>query len=111
MKKDGSKPSGKIAEAINRCFGSFDEFKKKFSQEANDLFGSGWVWLVQKGDGSLGIRALKDAENPMVDGDTPLLTIDVWEHAYYIDYRNDRAKYIEQWWHVVDFDFINAKLK
>ena len=101
----GGKPEGDLAAAINKSFGSFDEFKEKFSDVAAKTFGSGWAWLVQNESGDLEIRSTSNAKNPMTDGCKPLLTCDVWEHAYYIDYRNARPKYIENFWNLVNWDF------
>lgn len=94
----GGEPSGALADAIKRDFGSFESFKDLFSKSAATNFGSGWTWLVQKPDGKLAVVNTDDAGNPMTAGDKPLLTCDVWEHAYYIDYRNARPKYIEMFW-------------
>ncbi|MFN6884761.1 Fe-Mn family superoxide dismutase, partial [Proteus mirabilis] len=88
----GGAPTGKIAEAINKAFGSFEEFKKQFNDAAAKNFGSGWTWLVKKADGSLAIVNTSNAATPVSGEDKPLLTVDVWEHAYYIDYRNARVK-------------------
>jgi Fe-Mn family superoxide dismutase len=99
-------PTGKLADAINAKFGSFDEFKKLFSQSAATLFGSGWTWLVKNVDGSLEIVNTGNAGIPMKDGKTALLTCDVWEHAYYIDYRNVRLTYIENFWKLINWDFV-----
>jgi superoxide dismutase, Fe-Mn family len=106
----GGEPSGAIAEAINASFGSFEEFKTFFSNAATALFGSGWVWLVKDEDGTLGVESLSNAGNPLTQNQKPLLTIDVWEHAYYIDYRNARAKYIESFWNAVNWEFVNQQL-
>ena len=94
MPKGGGEPSGKLLESIIKNFGSFAEFKEKLSTAAVTLFGSGWVWLVKKPDGSLDITQESNAGNPLRSGLTPLLTIDVWEHAYYLDYQNRRADYV-----------------
>lgn len=102
----GGLPTGDLADAINDAFGSFDAFKEKFSQTALNQFGSGWGWLAKKKDGSIEIYSTSNAGTPMIDDKTALLTCDVWEHAYYIDTRNDRAKYIDQFWHVVNWDFV-----
>lgn len=91
----GGAPSGKLAEAINAKFGSFDAFKEAFTKSAVGNFGSGWTWLVKKADGSVDIVNMGPAGTPLTTGDTALLTIDVWEHAYYIDYRNARPKFVE----------------
>lgn len=106
----GGKPSGKIAEAINHAFGSFATFKEKFSQTAVTIFGSGWAWLVKGKDGKLEIVGTSNAGNPMTDGKKPLLTCDVWEHAYYIDYRNARPSYVEKFWNLVNWDFVSSNL-
>ena len=102
----GGKPTGKLAEAIDKTFGSFDEFKKLFSAKAIGTCGSGWAWLVKNQDGGLEIVSTGNAETPITKGQTPLLTCDVWEHAYYIDYRNARAKYVEKFWDLVNWDFV-----
>ena len=101
----GGEPTGNLAEAINNKFGSFAAFKEKFTATAIGTFGSGWTWLVKNADGSLDIVSTSNAANPLTEGKTPLLTCDVWEHAYYIDYRNDRASYVEKFWNVVNWDF------
>jgi Fe-Mn family superoxide dismutase len=104
----GGEPGGALAAAIDDAFGSFDEFKAAFIKSAVGNFGSGWTWLVKKADGSLAIVNTGNAANPMRDGLTPLLTVDVWEHAYYIDYRNARPKYLEEIWNIVNWDFVAA---
>ena len=101
----GGAPSGALAEAINKAFGSFDAFKEKFSTSAATNFGSGWTWLVKSADGGLEIVNTSNAGTPLTDGKTPLLTCDVWEHAYYIDYRNARPKYVEHFWNLVNWNF------
>ena len=101
----GGEPNGALADAINSAFGSFAEFKEKFSTAAATNFGSGWTWLVKNADGSVEIFNTSNAGCPLTEGKTPLLTIDVWEHAYYIDYRNARPKYIEAFWNIVNWDF------
>ncbi|WMS88334.1 superoxide dismutase [Pleionea litopenaei] len=102
----GGAPEGALADAINSAFGSFEDFKSKFSQSAATNFGSGWTWLVKKADGSLDIMNTSNAGCPLTEeGITPLLTVDVWEHAYYIDYRNARPKYLEAFWNLVNWDF------
>jgi Fe-Mn family superoxide dismutase len=105
----GSKPTGNVKEAIEKQWGSYDKFKAEFSEAAIGLFGSGWVWLSKLSNGSLAIEKAKDAENPMVHGHKPLLTFDVWEHAYYIDYRNDRARFINSLWDIVNWDFVDKQ--
>ncbi len=102
----GGKPDGELAKAIDETFGSFDEFKEKFSATAAGTFGSGWAWLVKDSDGKLEIVSTSNAGTPMTDNKTALLTCDVWEHAYYIDYRNARPKYLEKFWDLVNWDFV-----
>jgi Fe-Mn family superoxide dismutase len=102
----GREPSGALGEAINSAFGSFASFKEQFSKSAAGNFGSGWTWLVQNEDGSLAITNTSNAGVPMTSGQKALLTIDVWEHAYYIDKRNARPAYIESWWNVVNWDYV-----
>ena len=106
----GGAPTGKIAEAINKAVGSFEEFKKQFNDAAAKNFGSGWTWLVKKADGSLAIVNTSNAATPVSGEDKPLLTVDVWEHAYYIDYRNARVKYLEEFWALVNWSFVEANL-
>ena len=106
----GGEPSGKIAELINKEFGSFTAFKEKFSQTAVTTFGSGWAWLVKDKNGKLEIVSTSNAGNPMTDGKKPLLNCDVWEHAYYIDYRNARPGYVEKFWNLVNWDFVSSNL-
>ena len=107
----GVKISGKAKDAIEKQWGSFDKFKAEFSDAAVGLFGSGWVWLSQLPNGTLAIEKTKDAETPLTSGHKPLLTLDVWEHAYYIDYRNDRARFINSWWDIVNWDFVNKQFQ
>jgi Fe-Mn family superoxide dismutase len=102
----GGAPKGALADAIGSTFGSFDEFKKQFSQTAITTFGSGWGWLVKNKDGSIALESTSNAATPMTTGKTALLTCDVWEHAYYIDYRNARPKYVEAFWNLVNWDFV-----
>ena len=102
----GGKPTGALAAAIDKAFGSFDAFKEKFSQTAIGTFGSGWGWLVKNASGSVEVVSTSNAGCPLTAGQTPLLTCDVWEHAYYIDYRNARAKYVETFWNLVNWDFV-----
>jgi superoxide dismutase, Fe-Mn family len=109
--KGGGEPSGAVASAITKSFGSFAQFKEKFTNAAVTLFGSGWAWLVKNPDGSLAIEATSNAGNPLKDGKKPLLTCDVWEHAYYIDYRNARSKYVEAFWNLVNWDFANKNFR
>lgn len=105
----GGEPDGELAEAIRRDFGSFDEFKKKFVDAGVKLFGSGWVWLSRDDKGKLYITAESNAGNPMRQGLTPLLTFDVWEHAYYLDYQNRRADSLNALWDVVDWDTVASR--
>lgn len=104
----GGAPSAALAEAINSTFGSFDAFKEAFTKCAVTTFGSGWAWLVQNADGSLELVSTSNAGCPLTTGQTPLLTCDVWEHAYYIDYRNARPKYLEAFWALVNWEFAAA---
>ena len=105
----GGAPTGAIADAIDSIYGSFDNFKKELSDKAANNFGSGWTWLVKTQDGELDIVNTSNAATPLTDSQvTPLLTVDVWEHAYYIDYRNARPKYLEAFWQLVNWDFVNA---
>ena len=107
----GGAPSGALASAIDSNFGSFDEFKAKFTDSAVNNFGSSWTWLLQNADGGLAIVNTSNAGTPLTDdGVTPLLTVDLWEHAYYIDYRNLRPKYMEAFWALVNWDFVEANL-
>jgi len=107
----GGAPSGKLADAIKSKWGSVDDFKKAFDDSAAGNFGSGWTWLVQKADGSLDIANTSNAATPLTGADTPLLTCDVWEHAYYIDYRNSRPNYLNAYWSLVNWDFAAANMK
>jgi len=100
----GEQPTGTLAKAIDRAFGSFDGFRTEFSKHANALFGSGWVWLVKNRDGSLSLEETANAGTPVRAGHIPVLTCDVWEHAYYLDYRNERARYVDAWWKVVNWE-------
>ncbi len=102
----GGEPSGGLAEAINAKFGSFDKFKETFNAQAAGNFGSGWTWLIKTDDGGVDIVNTSNADTPVAHGQTPLMTIDVWEHAYYIDYRNARPKYLENVWNVLNWDFV-----
>ncbi|WP_427977341.1 superoxide dismutase [Fe] [Agarivorans sp.] len=103
----GGQPSGELAAAIDASFGSFDEFKAKFTDSAVNNFGSSWTWLVKNADGSLAIVNTSNAATPLTDeGVTPLLTCDLWEHAYYIDYRNVRPDYLNAYWSLVNWDFV-----
>jgi len=107
----GGKPTGKVAAAIEKSFGNAKNFEDQFTTTAQNLFGSGWAWLVKDKSGELKIVGTSNAECPLVDGQTPLITCDVWEHAYYVDRRHDRAKYIEAWWKLVNWEFANKNLE
>jgi len=102
----GGAPTGAVADAINKKWGSFDKFKEEFSKSAVTNFGSGWTWLVKKADGSVDIVNTSNAGTPLTSADKALLTCDVWEHAYYIDYRNARPKFVEAFWNLVNWDFV-----
>ena len=102
----GGKPSGALSDAIDRDFGSFDNFVEKFNEAGVGNFGSGWTWLVKNPDGSLAIINTDDAGTPLTGDAKPLLTADVWEHAYYIDYRNARPKYLDAFWNLVNWEFV-----
>lgn len=101
-----TQPDDTLANAIQTHFGSVEKFKEEFQKCAIANFGSGWTWLLKKSDGKLAIHNTDDAKNPLIIGDRPLLTCDVWEHAYYIDYRNERAKYLSAFWEIVNWDFV-----
>ncbi|HEX7506356.1 MAG TPA: Fe-Mn family superoxide dismutase [Polyangia bacterium] len=109
--KGGGEPSGALADAIAKNFTSFSAFKEKLTAAAVTQFGSGWAWLVKNSDGSLAIEQTSNAATPLKDGKKPLLTVDVWEHAYYIDYRNARPAYLEAYWKLVNWEFAAANLK
>lgn len=104
----GGEPDGPLLQAINTAFGSFDAFMQEFTTAATGNFGSGWTWLVKNSDGELAIVNTSNAANPLTDGVAPLLTCDVWEHAYYIDYRNARPAYIEAFWKLANWEFASA---
>ena len=104
----GGHPAGELAAAIDKSFGSFEKFKEEFTKCAVTTFGSGWAWLVKNADGTLGLVSTSNAGCPLTSGQRPLLTCDVWEHAYYIVYRNARPKYVEDFWNVVNWDFVAA---
>ena len=106
---DNHTPKGAILDAINRDFGSFEAFKAGFEQKGTTLFGSGWVWLAADKDGKLVITQEPNAGNPVTKGLKPLLTMDVWEHAYYIDYRNRRAAHLQSLWQIINWDEINRR--
>jgi Fe-Mn family superoxide dismutase len=108
--KGGGEPGGKLADAIKKAFGGFTQFKEEFSKITIGTFGSGWGWLVQRADGSLGLVSTSNAATPITGSDRPLLTCDVWEHAYYIDYRNARPKYVEAFWNLVNWEFAASQM-
>ena len=107
----GGNPTGSAADAINQAFGSFDNFKDQFSKSAATNFGSGWTWLVKNSSGAVEIQNTSNAGCPMTSGNKAVLTIDVWEHAYYVDKRNARPAYIESWWNLVNWDYVNSQLE
>ena len=102
----GGAPSGELASAIDAKFGSFDQFKEKFAAEAGGRFGSGWAWLVVDGNGDLKLYSTANQDSPLMNGDTPILGLDVWEHAYYLKYQNRRPDYVKAFWNVVDWDAV-----
>jgi len=106
----GGEPKGKLKEEIEKNFGSFEEFKKLFSETAIKHFGSGWAWLVITPDKKLKVYSLLNQDNPLMNGDIPIMGLDVWEHAYYLKYQNRRAEYVEAWWYVVNWDKIEENL-
>lgn len=109
LQTNGGELSAELTAAINSSFGDFEKFKEAFTKAALGLFGSGWVWLVKDASG-LAIVATSNAATPLTTGQVPLLTCDVWEHAYYIDYRNARAKYLENFWHIINWNFVSQNL-
>ena len=106
----GGDPSGELAEAINSTFGSFDNFKDEFSKAAATRFGSGWAWLCVDGSGNLVVTSTPNQDNPVSEGLTPILGLDVWEHAYYLNYQNRRPDYIKAWWNVVNWNQVSENL-
>ena len=105
LSADGGAPSGALAAAIDSAFGSLDALKGEFAQAATTRFGSGWAWLIKQADGSLAVTSTPNQDSPLMDGSgTPILGLDVWEHAYYLNYQNKRPDYIAAWWNVVNWD-------
>jgi Fe-Mn family superoxide dismutase len=102
----GGDPQGELGKLLKSSFGSLEKFRETFRKHAVDNFGSGWTWLVKTRDGQLVVRNTDDADNPLRSGDAPLLACDVWEHAYYIDYRNERPRYVDAFWNVVNWDVV-----
>ncbi|HLW55732.1 MAG TPA: superoxide dismutase [Candidatus Angelobacter sp.] len=108
--KKGGAPTGKIAEVINKAFGSFDAFKEKFEAAGANQFGSGWAWLVKTKSGEFKVTSTHNQDNPMSNGEFPVFGNDVWEHAYYLKYQNRRPDYLKAWWNVVNWDEVNKRL-
>jgi Fe-Mn family superoxide dismutase len=109
--KGGGAPTGKVSEMINKKWGSFNKFKEEFTKAATTNFGSGWTWLIQNKQGDVEIFNTGNAQTPMTSGHKALLTLDVWEHAYYIDYRNSRPNFINAFWNLVNWDFVNQNIQ
>lgn len=107
----GGQPQGELAQAITNAFGSFESFKEKFTSAAMGRFGSGWAWLVVKPSGALDVYSTANQDNPLSDGDKPILGVDVWEHAYYLKYQNRRNEYVQAWWNVVNWGFVAELLQ
>jgi Fe-Mn family superoxide dismutase len=107
----GGAPSGEIANAISNSFGSFESFREKFTAAAMGRFGSGWAWLIRKGDRSLEVTSSANQDSPLIEGNFPVLGLDVWEHAYYLKYQNRRAEYVNAWWNVVNWNEVNRRLR
>ncbi len=107
----GGEPTGAIAEAISSTFGSFDDFKQKFNAAGAARFGSGWVWLVRDSSGGLSITSTANQDNPLSEGQYPILGNDVWEHAYYLKYQNRRPEYLQAWWNTINWDEVNKRFQ
>lgn len=110
MSPNGGKLNTKVEDALKTNFGSYDEFKAQFTNKATTLFGSGWAWLAKNSDGKLEILQYANGANPVIDNKEPILGLDVWEHAYYIDYRNARPKYVEAFFEIINWDYVASKL-
>ena len=110
MTPNYKEPEGEIKDALTSTFGSVDKFKERFSETASGRFGSGWAWLVVK-DGKLELYSTANQDSPYMNGDVPILGLDVWEHAYYLKYQNERGKYIKSWWNVVNWEQVNKNLQ
>ncbi|MCC4601944.1 superoxide dismutase [Xanthomonas melonis] len=108
--RGGGEPLGKLAERIGKSFGDCAHFRQEFNRVALGSFGSGWVWLVQRPDGTLAVVATPNASTPLTGPDTPLLACDLWEHAYYLDYQQDRARYLDAFWKLINWDFVASRL-
>ena len=104
----GGEPEGELSEAIAQCFGSFEQFKQQFIQAALSRFGSGWAWLVQDGEGALQVTSSANQDSPLMDGLTPILGLDVWEHAYYLQYQNKRPEYVAAFFNVINWQQVAA---
>ncbi|HKW14529.1 MAG TPA: superoxide dismutase [Candidatus Krumholzibacteria bacterium] len=111
LKKDGGKPGADVAAAIDKAFGSFDAFKAQFETAAKSRFGSGWAWLSVKKDGALTVTSTPNQDSPLSEGLTPILGLDVWEHAYYLKYQNKRPDYVAAFWNVVNWDEVARRMK
>ncbi|MCT7966253.1 superoxide dismutase [Laspinema sp. D1] len=107
----GGEPTGAIAQAINDTFGSFETFKEQFNQAGTRQFGSGWVWLVRNAQGQLEITSTPNQDSPLMDGQYPIMGNDVWEHAYYLNYQNQRGEYLTNWWNVVNWEEVNRRFE
>ena len=107
----GGRPGGELARAIESSFDSLDAFREKFSAASKSVFGSGWAWLIHTGDGALSVKTMPNAHTPLMHGEVALLTCDMWEHAYYIDYRNDKGGYLDAFWQLVNWDFVAKRLE
>lgn len=107
----GGEPSGSLADAVNSAFGDFSAFKDAFAKAGMTRFGSGWAWLSKKSDGSLSVTSTANQDNPLSEGLSPILGLDVWEHAYYLNYQNRRGDYISAWWNVVNWDEVSQRFE